>query len=63
MEKKQKRTVSIRMDVDILEKLHEIAREEGRTVNGQVYYWLRRALWAYEEEKTGNKKKLSVGES
>ncbi len=51
MEKKQKKTVSIRVDVDVLEKLRKIAREEGRTVNGQIYYWLRRVLWAYEAEK------------
>ncbi len=48
MEKKQSKSVSVRMDMDTYNKLYAIAQQEGRTRSRQVLYWLRRSIKQYE---------------
>lgn len=45
-----KRSYSVRIEDDLLKKLHFLAREEGRSTNSQVLYLIRKAVQAYEME-------------
>ncbi len=41
---------SIRIDEEMLHKLHVVADYEGRSANGQVLVLIRRCIEAYEKE-------------
>ena len=41
---------SIRIDEEMLHKLHVVADYEGRSANGQVLVLIRRCIAAYEKE-------------
>lgn len=57
------KNLSIRMDEELLHKLHVLADYEGRSANSQVNILVRRAVEAYEskygEIELGGKKKTS----
>ncbi len=55
MEKKPRKNMSIRVDVELLEQIRCIAKQEGRTISKQAYYWLRRAVRAYQQEQEEKK--------
>ncbi len=44
MERKLRRNMSIRVDVEMYEKVQRIAQKEYRTVSQQAFYWLRQAI-------------------
>ena len=41
---------SLRIEEDILKKLHIIAEHEKRSVNKQIVHFLRQAVWDFEDE-------------
>ena len=45
-----KRSLSIRIDDEILDKLHIVADYEGRSANSQILYLIRNYIKAYEQE-------------
>lgn len=53
------KSLSLRIDSEMLNKLHYIADYEGRSANSQVLIWIRDAIEQYEE-KHG---KIVLGES
>ena len=44
------KSLSIRIDEDMLEKLHVVADYEGRSANGQINVLIRDCIAAYEKE-------------
>ncbi len=44
METKSNKTISVRLDNALYEKLCQIAAQEGRSVSGQVQYWIRKTV-------------------
>ena len=44
------KSVSIRIDEDMLDKLHVVADYEGRSANGQINVLFRDCIAAYEKE-------------
>ena len=44
------KSVSIRIDSEILDKLHVVADYEGRSVNSEVLILIRQAIESYEEK-------------
>ena len=44
------KSLSIRIDEDMLDKLHVVADYEGRSANGQVIILIRRCVEAYERK-------------
>lgn len=42
--------LSLRFDNETLDKLHFIADYEGRSMNGQIQYMVRRLIEAFEKE-------------
>lgn len=44
------KSVSIRIDEDMLDKLHVVADYEGRSANGQINILIRDCIAAYEKE-------------
>lgn len=44
------KSLSIRIDEDMLDKLHVVADYEGRSVNGQINVLIRDCIAAYEKE-------------
>ena len=55
------KAISIRLDSEMLDKLHYIASYEARSANGQVQILIRRCIEQFEKEhgeiKIGGKKK------
>ena len=45
-----KKSLSIRIDDDLLDKLHIVADYEGRSANGQIIVLIRRCVEQYEKE-------------
>ena len=45
-----KKSLSIRIDDDLLDKLHIVADYEGRSANGQILVLIRRCVEQYEKE-------------
>lgn len=45
-----KKSLSIRIDDDLLDKLHVVADYEGRSANGQILVLIRRCIEQYEKE-------------
>jgi len=44
------KSISIRMDDELLDKLHVIADYEARSVNGQVLFLIRKCIASYEKQ-------------
>lgn len=44
------KSISIRMDDELLDKLHVIADYEARSVNGQVLFLIRKCVASYEKQ-------------
>ena len=44
------KSLSIRIDEDMLDKLHVVADYEGRSANGQINVLIRDCIAAYEQE-------------
>ena len=44
------KSLSIRIDEDMLDKLHVVADYEGRSANGQINVLIRECIAAYEKE-------------
>ena len=44
------KSLSIRIDEDMLDKLHVVADYEGRAANGQINVLIRDCIAAYEKE-------------
>ena len=44
------KSLSIRIDEDMLDKLHVVADYEGRSANGQINILIRNCITAYEKE-------------
>ena len=44
------KSLSIRIDEDMLDKLHVVADYEGRSANGQINVLIRACIAAYEKE-------------
>lgn len=44
------KSLSIRVDEDMLDKLHVVADYEGRSANGQINVLIRDCIAAYEKE-------------
>ena len=44
------KSLSIRIDEDMLDKLHVVANYEGRSANGQINVLIRDCIAAYEKE-------------
>ena len=44
------KSLSIRIDEDMLDKLHVVAGYEGRSANGQINILIRDCMAAYEKE-------------
>ena len=44
------KSVSIRFDKDLLEKFHVVAEYEGRSLNAQVVYMVRKLIEQFEKE-------------
>lgn len=44
------KSLSIRIDEDMLDKLHMVADYEGRSANGQINILIRDCIAAYEKE-------------
>lgn len=44
------KSLSIRIDEDMLDKLHVVADYEGRSANGQINVLIRDCIAAYEKE-------------
>lgn len=44
------KSLSIRIDEDVLDKLHVVADYEGRSANGQINVLIRDCIAAYEKE-------------
>lgn len=44
------KSVSIRIDEEMLHKLHIVADYEGRSANSQVIYLIRKCIEQYEKE-------------
>lgn len=44
------KSLSIRIDEDMLDKLHVVADYEGRSANGQISVLIRDCIAAYEKE-------------
>lgn len=44
------KTISVRMDGDMLDKLHYIADYEARSANGQMIILIRECIKKFEEE-------------
>lgn len=44
------KSLSIRIDEDMLDKLHVVAGYEGRSANGQINVLIRDCIAAYEKE-------------
>ena len=44
------KSLSIRIDEDMLDKLHVVADYEGRSANGQINILIRDCIAAYEKE-------------
>lgn len=44
------KSLSIRIDGDMLDKLHVVADYEGRSANGQINILIRDCIAAYEKE-------------
>ena len=44
------KSLSIRIDEDMLDKLHVLADYEGRSANGQINILIRDCIAAYEKE-------------
>lgn len=51
MEKKIKTKTTIRIDIEVLEKLREIAEESGRSVNRYIAYLMKEEIKRIEKEK------------
>lgn len=47
--KKQKH-ISIRIDADILEKFHYVAKYDDRSASGQIMYLINHCIRAFEEK-------------
>jgi len=45
-----KRSLSIRIDNDVLDKLRYVAAYEGRSINSQIVYLIRDCIVKYEKE-------------
>lgn len=45
-----KKSLSIRIDDDLLDKLHIVADYEGRSANGQILVLIRKCVEQYEKE-------------
>lgn len=43
------KSLSIRIDEELLDKLHFVADYEGRSANGQILILIRRSIEKYEE--------------
>ena len=44
------KSLSIRIDDELLDKLHAVADYEGRSANGQILVLVRRSIEAYERK-------------
>ena len=44
------KSLSVRIDEDMLDKLHVVADYEGRSANGQINVLIRDCIAAYEKE-------------
>lgn len=47
--KKQKH-ISIRIDADVLEKFHYVAKYDDRSASGQIMYLINRCIRSFEEK-------------
>jgi hypothetical protein len=45
------RHLSVRIESDLLHKLHYVASYEGRSANGQILYLIRKSVEAFEKEQ------------
>lgn len=52
MEKAKKATM-LRLDPDLYARVQTIAKREGRSVNQQISYYIRRGLEAAQKQETG----------
>lgn len=52
MEKAKKATM-LRLDPDLYARVQAIAKREGRSVNRQIVYYIRRGLEAAQKQETG----------
>ena len=50
---KMPRQIGVRLPTPELERLRHVARREGRSVSGQIRYWVLRALTQQQQEHTG----------
>jgi len=44
------KSISVRLDEEMLDKLHYVADYEGRSANGQINVLIRNCIEAYEEK-------------
>ena len=44
------KSLSIRIDYEILNNLHVVSDYEGRSANGQILYLIRKSIEEYEEK-------------
>jgi len=44
------KSLSVRIDESILDKLHVVAEYEGRSCNSQILYLIRKCIEQYEEK-------------
>ena len=44
------KSLSIRIDKEVLDKLHVVADYEGRSANSQIVYLIRKCIQAFETE-------------
>lgn len=49
------KSLSIRIDQEMLDKLHVIANYEGRSANSQILYLIRKCIEEYETNHGKNK--------
>ena len=50
---KMPRQIGVRLPAPELERLRDVAQREGRSVSGQIRYWVLRALTQQQQQDTG----------
>jgi hypothetical protein len=47
---KKEKHISIRIDADVLQKFHHVAKYEDRSASGQIMYLINNCIRAFEEQ-------------
>ena len=50
------KSLSIRIDSEMLDKLHQVADYEGRSANSQILFLIRKCIEDFEKEHNSSKK-------